>query len=62
MARPRKAQSEKLIPVKVCLRPDRFDQLDRQARAARTPLSTYLRERLDPRFREPKTRTALNLP
>jgi hypothetical protein len=61
MARPRKAHDEKLIPVKVCLRPDRFDQLDRQARAANRPLSTYLRERLDPRFREPETRKSLNL-
>ena len=56
MARPRLSDKEKLVPVKVSLRPDRFDQLDRQAKRDGVTLSEYIRGRLDPRFREPETR------
>lgn len=57
MGRPRKSDHERLVPVKTALRPDRFDQLDRVARARGVSLSELIRERLDPRFREPKTRS-----
>ncbi len=56
MARPRLSDDDKLVPVKVSLRPDRFDELDRQASRRGEKLSVYLRQVLDPRFREPETR------
>jgi len=55
MGRPRKSESEKLIPAKVCLSPARFDQLSRIAQRRGDPLAVLLRQMLDPSFREPKT-------
>jgi hypothetical protein len=57
MARPRKSEDEKLVPAKVTLAPDRFDQLDREARRRDLPLAVVIRERIDQSFREPKTHT-----
>jgi len=55
MARPRKTADAKLVPVKTSLLPDRFDQLDRIARARGVTLAELIRQTLDPRFREPET-------
>lgn len=48
MARPRKADDEKLVPVTVYIRPSRYDALDREANAREMKLSELLRKRLDP--------------
>ena len=48
MARPRKPDAEKLVPVTVYIRPSRYDALDRQARALGTKLAIFLRRKLDP--------------
>lgn len=48
MARPKKPDDEKLVPVTVYIRPSRYDQYDREAKAADTDLSKLLRKKLDP--------------
>jgi hypothetical protein len=48
MARPRKPDTEKLVPVTVYIRPSRYDAYERQARAQGTDLSKLLRRKLDP--------------
>lgn len=55
MARPKKADDEKLVQAKTSLRPDRFDELDKEARTRGVELAVVLREKLDPRFRVRKT-------
>lgn len=47
MARP-KAGARKLVPVTTYVRPERYDELDRAAKARDIPLSTFLRMKLDP--------------
>ena len=49
MARPKKPDDQKLVPVTVYIRPSRYDALDREAKASETDLSKLLREKLDPR-------------
>lgn len=48
MARPRKADDEKLVPVTVYIRPSRYDEFDREAKAEETDISKLLRKKLDP--------------
>lgn len=48
MPRPRKPESEKLVPVTVYIRPSRYDALEKEARDSETDLSTFLRRKLDP--------------
>ena len=48
MARPRKPDAEKLVPVTVYIRPSRYDALARQARMQGTDVSKLLRWKLDP--------------
>ncbi len=55
MSRPRKPEDQKLVPAKTNLTPERFDQLDREARRRDVPLATVLRDRINSTFREPKT-------
>jgi hypothetical protein len=59
MARPRKADGERLVPATVQLARKRFDALDSIARARRVPLSVIIRERLEWTFRERKTTDSL---
>lgn len=54
MPRPRKAETEKLVPVKTGLTPERERVLRRRAEARGVPLAVILREYLDPAFRVPK--------
>ncbi len=48
MARPKKPDDQKLVPVTVYIRPSRYDALDREAKAAETDLSKLLRKKIDP--------------
>jgi hypothetical protein len=48
MARPRKPDDEKLVPVTVYIRPSRFEHLRRRAEADDKKLSEWLREKIDP--------------
>lgn len=48
MARPRKPDAEKLVPVTVYIRPSRFERLRQRAEADDKKLSEWLREKIDP--------------
>ncbi len=48
MARPKKPDDQKLVPVTVYIRPSRYDALDREAKADEKKLSEYLRDQIDP--------------
>lgn len=48
MARPKKPDGQKLVPVTVYIRPSRYDALEKEARENDTDLSKFLRNKLDP--------------
>lgn len=48
MARPRKPDDEKLVPVTVYIRPSRYERLRLRAEADDKKLSEWLREKIDP--------------
>jgi hypothetical protein len=48
MARPRKPEDEKLVPVTVYIRPSRFERLRLRAAADDKKLSEWLRDKIDP--------------
>lgn len=64
MARPRKPDGERLVPLTTYVRPSRYDELDREAKAREMNLSELVREHIDPhaRFATGETRPVLNRP
>lgn len=48
MARPRKPDADRLVPVTVYLRPLRYERLRLRAQADDKKLSEWLREKIDP--------------
>jgi hypothetical protein len=55
MARPRKAEDEKLVPVSTSLPKNEAEALERLAEQRRVPLAMLLRALLSSRFRNLKT-------
>ncbi len=58
MARQRKPDGERLVPLTAWVSPSRYDELHRQAKAREMPLSELARRYLDPSARFPTGESA----